>query len=217
MLHQRKKTAGFSSPDEINPDYKLSEIFYSIQGEGLLQGLPMVFIRLSGCNLNCRFCDTKYALKGGKRMDLRKILLLVKKHSCKRACITGGEPFLQNLKPLVQSLKEKDFWVSAETNGTVWQKLSLDWLTVSPKKEGITLHHPRGYDKRFIKNASEFKYVITSVKDMDFIDKEIEKPVILQPVDNKIAVAKEIIMSLKKNDAENRFLRLQMHKITGIR
>jgi len=211
----RKKT-GFSSPDEINPVYNVSEIFYSVQGEGLFQGLPMVFIRLSGCNLHCGFCDTKYALKNGKETALRKILQEVRKYNCKRVCITGGEPFLQNLKPLVKSLKEKDYWIAAETNGTVWQKLPLDWLTVSPKREGSDIH-PRGYDKRFINSASEFKYVITSARDIDFMDSSIKKPVVLQPVDNKIAVVKEIIKSLKKNAGENRFLRLQMHKITGIR
>lgn len=216
MSPKRKKETGFSLPDEINPVYKLSEIFYSVQGEGLLQGLPMVFIRLSGCNLNCRFCDTKYALKNGKETELIKILRELKKHKCKRVCITGGEPFLQNLKPLVKSLKGKNYWIAAETNGTIWQNLTLDWLTVSPKKAGVKLH-PCGYDERFGKTASEFKYVITSAGDIGFIDSRIKQPVVLQPVDNKIAVAREIIKSLKKNAGGNRFLRLQIHKITGIR
>lgn len=216
MSPQRKETTGFSPSDEINPDYDLSEIFYSVQGEGLLQGLPMVFIRMAGCNLHCSFCDTKYALKKGKTTDLKAILRELRKHKCKRVCITGGEPFLQNLKPLVKSLKEKNYWIAAETNGSVWQKLPLDWLTVSPKREGIKLH-PRGYDKRFGKTASEFKYVITSAGDFRFIDSSIKKPVVLQPVDNKMAVAREIIKSLKKNAGENRFLRLQMHKITGVK
>ena len=196
--------------------YTVSEIFYSVQGEGLLQGLPMVFIRLSGCNLNCSFCDTKYALRKGKENDLKAILRELRKHKCKRVYITGGEPFLQNLKPLVNSLKEKKYWIAAETNGTIWQNLHIDWLTVSPKREGVKLH-PSGYDKRFGKTASEFKYVITSSGDIGFIDLSIKKPVVLQPVDNKIAVAREIIKSLKKNAGENWFLRLQMHKITGIK
>ncbi|MBN1445769.1 MAG: 7-carboxy-7-deazaguanine synthase QueE [Candidatus Omnitrophica bacterium] len=212
----KKKTIGFSSPDGTNPVYNVSEIFYSVQGEGLLQGLPMVFIRLSGCNLNCSFCDTKYALKKGKETDLKKILRELKRHKCKRVCITGGEPFLQNLAPLVKTLKEKKYWIAAETNGTLWQNLHIDWLTVSPKREGLKFR-PRGYDKRFMKAASEFKYVITSAGDIGFIDSSIKKPVVLQPVDNKIAIAKEIIRSLKKNAGENRFLRLQMHKITGIK
>ena len=140
--------------------YRITEIFYSVQGEGLKQGLPMVFIRLAGCNLHCRFCDTKYALKGGREKGVAEILRAAGRYRCRRVCITGGEPFLQNLSSLVKCLKRESYWVSAETSGTLWQRLSLDWLTVSPKQEGLR-YHPHGYDRRFMKTASEFKYVIS--------------------------------------------------------
>jgi 7-carboxy-7-deazaguanine synthase len=196
--------------------YNVSEIFYSIQGEGIMQGLPMVFIRMAGCNLRCSFCDTKYAFKNGERTGVRKILDKIKKYPCKRACITGGEPFLQNLTPLVKELKRKKYWLTAETNGTLWQDIPLDWLTVSPKTDGKKLH-PQGYDRKFLRVASEFKYVITCKDDLDFIDKKIKKPVVLQPVDNNTEIAKEITIFLKENAGRNWYLRMQMHKITGIR
>ncbi len=196
--------------------YNVSEIFYSIQGEGLLQGLPMVFIRLAGCNLRCPFCDTKYAFKNGEKKEVKEILKEIRQYPCKKVCITGGEPFLQNLFPLVKTLKDKKYYLTAETNGTLWQKIPLDWLTVSPKTDGKKIH-PQGYDKRFLNTSSEFKYVITSRQDLSFIDRRIRKPVVLQPVDNNIEIAGEIVMFLKKNSGRNWYLRLQMHKVTGIR
>jgi len=196
--------------------YELSELFYSIQGEGLLQGLPMVFVRLAGCNLRCNFCDTGYAWGKGRRKDVRRIVKEIERYSCKRVCITGGEPYLQNLSPLVDTLKQKKYWIAVETNGTIWQELSIDWVTVSPKKEG-TRFFRCGYDDRFLKVADEFKYVITDIKDMGFIDRRIKVPVILQPVSNDMEIARKIMKALKKNPQKNWYLRMQLHKIMGIR
>jgi organic radical activating enzyme len=196
--------------------YDISEIFYSFQGEGFLQGLPMIFVRLAGCNLRCPFCDTVHAFEKGSRLGVRSILDRLIPFGCKRVCITGGEPFIQDLGPLVKALKEKRFWVTAETNGTAWQEVPLDWLTVSPKAEARKLL-PKGYDRRFLDAASEFKYVISSNDDFSFIDKRIKQPVILQPVDNDLGKAREIWEYLKKNPGRNWYLRLQNHKITGSR
>jgi len=196
--------------------YKICEIFYSIQGEGILQGLPMVFIRFSGCNLRCNFCDTKIAWEDGEMTEAEEIVEEIKKYSCKRVCLTGGEPYLQNLSSFVELLKERKYWVTAETNGTLWQKLPLDWLTVSPKKESLK-RYPGGYDERFKNTASEFKYVITEEKDFEFVDKEIKKPVILQPVDNNLKIANKIVEFLKESQRENWYLRLQLHKTIKIK
>jgi len=196
--------------------YNICEIFYSLQGEGFLQGLPMVFVRMSGCNLRCSFCDTKYSFEKGVDLDVSKVVDMIEKFLCKRVCITGGEPFLQDLSPIVKHLKEKGYWLTAETNGTKWQDLPLDWLTVSPKKEGLSLF-PKGYDTRFLKRASEFKYVITDIKEWDFIDKQIEQPVILQPVDNNPLIINSIVNKLKKEPQLNWYLKFQNHKISNIR
>jgi organic radical activating enzyme len=189
--------------------FSIWEIFYSLQGEGLLQGQPMIFVRFSGCNLHCGFCDTKYAWEGGESRTGQEILKEIGRHPCRKICLTGGEPYLQKLGPLVSALKKRNYWLTAETNGTVWRDLPLDWLTVSPKKGG--------YDERFRRAAREFKYVITGPKDFDFIDRKISCPVILQPVDNDLKVAGEIAGFLRKEGKENWYLRLQLHKIVGVR
>ena len=176
----------------------------------------MVFIRFSGCNLRCDFCDTKIAWENGEMMEAEEIIKKVKQYPCKKICLTGGEPYLQNLSPFVELLKERKYWVTAETNGTLWQNLSLDWLTVSPKKESEEFH-PEGYDKRFKNTATEFKYVITDEKDFEFVDTGIKQPVILQPVDNNLEIANKIIEFLKESRRENWYLRLQLHKIIKIK
>jgi len=195
--------------------YKINEIFYSLQGEGVLQGIPLVFVRFAGCNLRCSFCDTKKAWKNGIGMSVEEIVCEIGKYPCKRVCLTGGEPFLQNLSPLVKILKEKKYWIGAETNGTIWKRLNIDWLTVSPKREGKKFHL-KGYDERFRKTAKEFKYVITEEKDLKRLDKKIKCPIILQPVNNSMKITKKIIGFLKNNSEKNWHLRLQLHKIIGI-
>ncbi len=98
---------------------KINEIFYSIQGESTFAGLPCVFIRLTGCNLRCRYCDTKYAYEEGEELNLFDILRIVQKYNCNLVEITGGEPLLQ---PDTVELSKKMIFenrrVLIETNGT---------------------------------------------------------------------------------------------------
>jgi len=196
--------------------YNISEIFYSIQGEGLLEGLPFIFIRFSGCNLRCFFCDTKYSWENGKEMGIEEILQEIKKFNCKRVFLTGGEPYIQDISFLYEKLKTEKFWVGVETNGTIFKDIKFDWITVSPKKEGEKFHR-YGYDERFKNIANEFKYVIVDRRYFEFIDRTIEKPVILQPVDNNIEIARQIVKFLKENNEKNWYLRLQIHKILNIK
>lgn len=196
-------------------NYSISEIFYSIHGEGLLQGTPMVFIRLAGCNLKCPFCDTKYAWEKGKKKEVVEIIDEVKKFRYKKVCITGGEPYLQNLKFLVSALKKFNFWISVETNGTIWQEIEVDWITVSPKVEGKN-YYKEGFNRKFLEVANEFKYVITGEETFEFISRDIKCPVVLQPVDNDSKIAEKIVKFLKRERKENFYLRLQLHKILKI-
>lgn len=99
---------------------KINEIFYSIQGEGNWTGLPNIFIRTSGCNLRCSYCDTKYAYDTFKEIKIIKIIDEIRKYNCKKVCITGGEPLLQkDMIKLVDELIKNNYNVSIETNGSI--------------------------------------------------------------------------------------------------
>lgn len=98
---------------------RTNEIFYSIQGESLFSGCPCVFIRLTGCNLRCAYCDTRYAYSQGSFMELDQLLEQVAAYSCKLIEITGGEPLLQEETPaLVRRLLDRGCQVLMETNGS---------------------------------------------------------------------------------------------------
>jgi 7-carboxy-7-deazaguanine synthase len=107
---------------------KIAEIFFSLQGEGKNQGRACLFIRLAGCNLRCRWCDTAYAQSGGMEMGLNAILEQVWRVNPPYVCITGGEPLLQagELEPLLVSLHKRGTAIDIETNGT------LDFSRVQP-------------------------------------------------------------------------------------
>ena len=99
---------------------KVNEIFYSIQGESSRAGCPSVFIRLSGCNLRCSYCDTRYAYEDGKEMEIDQILEAVKEFDCHLVEITGGEPLLQEETPsLISKLLDDGYTVMLETNGSI--------------------------------------------------------------------------------------------------
>jgi len=99
---------------------RISEIFYSLQGEARESGLPTVFVRLTGCPLRCTYCDSEYAFHGGERMTLEQILQQVKGHPARHVCVTGGEPLAQpNCLPLLQILCDEGYAVSLETSGAM--------------------------------------------------------------------------------------------------
>lgn len=99
---------------------KITEIFYSLQGEARNVGLPTVFIRLTGCPLRCEYCDTAYAFTGGEWMEIESILDEVKKHKTSHVTVTGGEPLAQkNCITLLQQLCDQHYDVSLETSGAI--------------------------------------------------------------------------------------------------
>ena len=99
---------------------KVNEIFYSIQGESVYAGLPCVFVRLTGCNLRCSYCDTEYAYDEGTTMTVPQILEQVRQFDCSLVEITGGEPLVQPCTPvLVEDLLEAGYQVLMETNGSL--------------------------------------------------------------------------------------------------
>ena len=99
---------------------RLTEIFYSLQGEALTSGLPTIFVRLTGCPLRCVYCDTEYAFTGGERQSLETIIKTIKSYPCKRICLTGGEPLAQpNAIELMKRLLSDGYEISLETAGAL--------------------------------------------------------------------------------------------------
>jgi 7-carboxy-7-deazaguanine synthase len=98
----------------------INEIFYSIQGESTHAGRPCVFVRLTGCNLRCRWCDTEYAFYEGRKMTIAEVATIVTSHQCNLVEITGGEPLLQEgIYPLADTLLKSQHTVMIETSGAV--------------------------------------------------------------------------------------------------
>jgi len=98
----------------------INEIFYSIQGESTHAGRPCVFVRLTGCNLRCRWCDTEYAFYEGRKLTIAEVAAIVSGHHCNLVEITGGEPLLQQgVYPLVDNLLQSQHTVMIETSGAV--------------------------------------------------------------------------------------------------
>lgn len=104
----------------LNTEIRVTEIFYSLQGETDRVGLPTVFVRLTGCPLRCRYCDTAYAFQGGEVLPLHQILHRVAKHRPRHVTVTGGEPLAQpGCLALLRALCDKDYQVSLETSGAL--------------------------------------------------------------------------------------------------
>ena len=111
---------------------KINEIFYSLQGEGYHTGTPAIFVRFSGCNLKCDFCDTQH--EEGKMMTDDEIIAEVKKYPAVTVVLTGGEPSLWIDDELIDRLHQAGKYVTIETNGTRPLPAAIDWVTCSPKQ-----------------------------------------------------------------------------------
>lgn len=122
---------------------KISEIFYSVQGEGTLVGVPSIFVRTSGCNLRCVWCDTPYTSwkPEGREMSEAEILAEVASYPGRHVVLTGGEPMiLESAVSLTRKFREADLHVTVETAGTVFQPVACDLMSISPKLANSTPH-----------------------------------------------------------------------------
>jgi 7-carboxy-7-deazaguanine synthase len=120
---------------------KIAELFYSLQGEGALVGVPSVFIRTSGCNLRCAWCDTPYTSwrPEGTEMPLDRILDEVKAHPARHVVVTGGEPMIApEIVPLTNRLRAIGRHITIETAGTVFEPVACDLMSISPKLSNST-------------------------------------------------------------------------------
>lgn len=172
---------------------RINEIFYSLQGEGILSGLPTVFVRTTGCNLRCIWCDTQYAYEKGGEIDISEIINSLEEFPVKRVCITGGEPLLQAELPiLISSLLDDGFEVSLETNGSksIRGYLEFDSLLISLD---IKCPQSQMQDKmdflniKKLRKHDQLKFVIADVKDFEYAknimaEHEPECKVIMMPV-----------------------------------
>jgi len=202
---------------------KTIEIFASVQGEGLRQGEPTIFVRLAGCNLRCGFCDTKRAWRGGRETSVDKIMDEVRRlrndYPTTWVCLTGGEPLAQNVRPLVKRLHSEGFRVQVETNGTFPPDPQADWHSVSPKPPDYSVH------PGFKKKAREVKLVVCRSIGLDDVRTvramfPSTVPVILQPRSNSrwsIDKAVRLLEGAGRAGLENIRLSVQLHKVYGLR
>ena len=200
---------------------KVNEIFYSIQGEGTSAGLPCVFVRLTGCNLRCTYCDTEYAFYEGTDKSIEQIIEQVRSYNCNLVEITGGEP-LQQIESLdlMKELCENNFNVLLETGGSLTikevdkrVKIIMDLKCPSSGMEKKNLYS----NIDFIKPTDEVKFVIETREDYDWAKNILENykldnktQILFSPVFGKVNY--ELIVNWILEDNLNVRFQLQMHK-----
>ncbi|MFY9779659.1 MAG: 7-carboxy-7-deazaguanine synthase QueE [Candidatus Baltobacteraceae bacterium] len=189
----------------------LVELFYSIQGEGTWTGTPAVFVRLAGCNLNCRFCDTDYALRFFAPVEEVVAQVGELGGRCPTVILTGGEPLAQRASSaLIEALRADGRRVHVESNGTVPVELPGDvWLTVSPKER----LHPA-----MAARADEVKLIVDGRVPREWLEAFAARalPIFLQPEGNEPRNVALALEALKAEPARFR-LSLQTHKFIGVR
>jgi 7-carboxy-7-deazaguanine synthase len=184
---------------------KIAEIFYSLQGEGILTGVPSVFVRTSGCNLRCTWCDTPYTSwqPEGEELPVERIVAAVIGHHASHAVVTGGEPMIApDIVTLTERLREAGLHITMETAGTVFAPVACDLMSISPKLRNSTPHERDGgrwaaqHDRlrwkpdvlRRLTDGYEYqlKFVIAAPKDLEEVE-EIRR-------ETGVAAARVILM-----------------------
>ncbi|MGN0227938.1 MAG: 7-carboxy-7-deazaguanine synthase QueE [Paludibacteraceae bacterium] len=205
--------------------YKVNEIFFTLQGEGAHSGIPAVFVRFSGCNLRCPWCDTDFT--NYTPMTAEQIVKEVRElydmpnERHKMCVLTGGEPSLQVDKPLIDALHDAGFYICIETNGTRPLPQGIDWITCSPK-EGT---------KIALKQVNEVKVVFTGTYDPQVWREQLKaEHWLLQPLRYTGEWLMENVDAWENDRNDNlddtvRYilthpfwrLSIQLHKIVGLR
>jgi organic radical activating enzyme len=219
--------------------YKVNEIFFTLQGEGAHSGIPAVFVRFSGCNLRCPWCDTDFAdyteMSADEIVAEMKALYDTPNERRKMCVLTGGEPSLQVDRELIEVLHKEGFYICIETNGTHPLPEGIDWITCSPKmierQDGNKLsgNHPAHLA---LHHVNEVKVVFTGTYDPEIWRTQLEaEHWMLQPLRYN---GEWLLMSgiddfeIDSNDNMDETVRyilshpfwrlsVQLHKIAGLR
>jgi len=213
-------------PSKIDPaatsTLRLTEVFFSLQGETSRTGLPTVFIRLTGCPLRCRWCDTPYSFQGGKTVSLAALLTRVAEFGVATVCVTGGEPLAQKgCLPLLTALCDAGYSVSLETSG------ALDISPVDPRVARIVdikapesgeAERNRWENIPHLTPLDEIKFVLASRADYEWARSVIEArrlvpicPILFSPVHDELAPATLAAWILA--DRLPVRLQVQLHKV----
>ena len=201
-----------------NTEYRIVEIFETLQGEGFNTGMPSIFIRFGKCNLACPWCDTNYNQYTTK--TLAEIMAVVRGFSAKNIIITGGEPTIQpNLEQLLDVLKAEGYFIAVETNGLKPVPKQIDYIATSPK---------RIYQKNYLKHHIPFAHEVRIVVDGDMLEfcEQIENTIpaeryYLSPceTDGVMNMLETITQLGKLNQRSHKprwQLSIQTHKMAGI-
>lgn len=203
---------------------RVNEIFYSLQGESSFTGLPCVFVRLSGCNLRCSYCDTRYAYEEGLEMEVPDVIARVSAYRCRLVEVTGGEPLTQEEAPaLVSGLLDFGFTVLLETNGSMdiggIDRRCIRILDIKCPSSGEADKNDFG-NLSLLTHEDEIKFVVGDRADYEYAKGIMQefagvigslKPPLISPVFGKIdlkSLAAWIIA-----DRLNARLQVQLHKI----
>ena len=204
----------------------VNEIFYSIQGESSYAGFPCVFVRLTGCNLRCSYCDTTYAFSDGDELSINKIMSEIGKYDCRLLQITGGEPLLQKeTKSLIDQANDAGYTVLVETNGslnidpiageaTIIMDIKCPGSGESDRNLLSNIHK--------LKEKDEVKFVIGDRHDYDWAKQILNEHrslrkcwIFFSPTYNKLGPSKLAKWILE--DMLDVRLQLQLHKYLGVK
>lgn len=221
----RPQAAASGSPGDVGanaPTLRLTEVFLSLQGETSRAGLPTVFVRLAGCPLRCRWCDTTYSFQGGETVALSALLARVAEYGVPTVCVTGGEPLAQkNCLPLLNALCDAGYSVSLETSG------ALDVSQVDPRVSRIVDVKPpesgeaarnRWENLAHLTPHDEIKFVLANRADYEWAREVLRaqhldriSPVLFSPVQGELPPAQlaEWILA----DRLPVRMQVQLHKI----
>ncbi|MGC8916214.1 MAG: 7-carboxy-7-deazaguanine synthase QueE [Thermoanaerobaculum sp.] len=187
----------------------VAEVFASLQGEGVLAGIPSFFIRTSGCNLRCRWCDTPYTSwrPEGRRVSVRELVAAAKSSGLRHVVVTGGEPLLQRELPaLCAALRAQGNHVTVETAGTLAPEFTCDLLSLSPKTSNSD---PEGYwgerHRRLRQNLDPLQRLLASHPDYQLkfvVQGEGDMPEILALVETLGAPGERVLLMPEGKTAE---------------